>query len=108
MDFTALVIVFEIDAIVMGPLMGNLLTPRDMVISDEHKEKCPELTDEILIKRHIVQTAEYIRDYYPRRGCSVVRFLFEFRVIVFYLSMVFICVAFLIFALAFITVSEKD
>ena len=44
-DFTAFMIIYDIDALIMGPLFNNFIKPQDWDLDDQHKEELSEMKE---------------------------------------------------------------
>lgn len=106
---------------ILGPLINNFFDDTDLMIDDEHKEQAeavleakaaeerlPEGKGKTYDEQKIMTTVEFILAELPTKGCTWVKFWYQFRSYVFYLGAFFVEVVFLLFAGIYMTTKSVE
>ena len=91
-DFTAFMIIYDIDALIMGPLFNNFIKPQDWELDDQHKEELEKKKEdadenekhEFDFERKVKIDA--INSIQEKLGssCSIIKVMYILRTFIFY------------------------
>ena len=113
-DFTAFMIIYDIDALIMGPLFNNFIKPQDWDLDDQHKEELSEMKEgadenerhEFDFERKVKIDA--INSIQEKLGssCSIIKVMYILRTFIFYPICVYLECNFVWYAIIFINMAD--
>ena len=100
-DFTAFVIIFDLDTIIVGPFLNNFFNPSDLELHLEEDEQKDRVNQKV-----IDNATENIKAQFGE-GVSFVKVMYIIRTFAFYLSALYLELNFVLYAVIFVTRAEE-
>ena len=100
-DFTAFVIIFDLDTIIVGPFLNNFFNPSDLELHLEEDEQKDQVNQKV-----IDNATQNIKVQFSE-GVTFVKVMYIIRTFAFYLSALYLELNFVLYAVIFVTRAEE-